>query len=164
MGYLLHMWLEMCLLRTGPQRLPASPYLLSIAMVFYLLVGIAVSLPGVDWRAAIGLAIVDTAVMVLLTLLFLRVAGKQARVSQTLAALAGTGALLGLIAVPLVLAVQQQPAPPLANLLWLVLMVWSLAVRAHILRHALSAPFGVGLILSATYVVVVLWLIRWWLP
>ncbi len=161
---LLRTWLEMCWLRATPQQVPASSYLLGLALGFYLLVDLLVALPGASWSEAVGLTLLDLGVLAGLTMLLLRVTGKQARFNQTLSALSGTGALLGIVAVPLVLAVQQEPAPPLVGLLWLVVMFWSLAVRAHILRHALSVPFGVGLVLSAAYAVTVLWLVQWLFP
>ena len=161
---LVRTWLEMCWLRATPRQVPASPYLLWLALGFYLLVDLLTALPGAGWRSALGLTLVDLALLVGFTALLLRLSGKQARLNQTLSALAGTGALLGLVALPLVLAVQQDPAPPLAGLLWLVVLFWSLAVRAHILRHALSVPFGVGLVISAVYAVILLWLVQWLFP
>lgn len=164
MRALLQIWLDICLLRATPQQVPASPYLLALAFGLYLLMDMLVALPGASWPTALALTLVDSAVLVLLTLLLLQVTGKRARLNQTLSAMAGTGALLGLLAVPLVITVQQQPTPPMAALLWLGLLFWNLAVRAHILRHALAAPFGVGLALSALYALVVLSLIKLWFP
>jgi hypothetical protein len=72
-------------------------------------------------------------------------------------------ALLGLLALPLVLTAPE-PVPAWAGLSWLVLLFWSLAVRGHILRHALEITFGMGLLVSAGYALVLIWLVRWWLP
>jgi hypothetical protein len=163
MGYLLRTWLDMCRLRAAPQQVPASPWLLGLALVCYSLVGIAVALPGSGWSMALLLTVLDLAVLAGLTGLVLSVTGKLARLNQTLSALAGTGALLGLLAVPLVLTAPE-PVPAWAGLLWLVILFWSLAVRGHILRHALDIPFGMGLLLSAGYALVLIWLVRWWLP
>jgi hypothetical protein len=163
MEYLLRTWLDMCRLRAAPQQLPASPWLLGLALLFYSLVGIAVALPGSGWSMALLLTVLDLVVMAALTALVLRVMGKPARFNQTLSALAGTGALLGLLAVPLVL-LAPDPVPAWAGLLWLMILFWSLAVRGHILRHALEIPFGMGLLLSAGYALVLIWLVRWWFP
>jgi formate-dependent nitrite reductase membrane component NrfD len=156
-------WLDLCRLRAAPQQLPASTALLALALVNYCLVGIAVALPGSGWSMALLLTLLDLAVMAGLTTLVLWVTGKPARLNQTLSALAGTGALLGLLALPLVLTAPE-PVPAWAGLSWLVLLFWSLAVRGHILRHALEITFGMGLLVSAGYALVLIWLVRWWLP
>jgi hypothetical protein len=163
MGYLLRAWLDMCWLRATPQQVPASPWLLGLALAFYGLVGIVVALPGAGWSKALLLTVLDLAVLVGLTALVLRVTDKRPRFNQTLSALAGSGALLGLLVLPLVLAVSD-PVPAWAGLLWLLVLFWSLAVRGHILRHALEIPFGMGLLLSAGYALVLIWLVRWWFP
>lgn len=163
MAYLLRAWFEMCRLRVAPQQLPASTGLLGLALALYVLVGIAVALPGSGWSMALLLSVLDLGVMAALTALVLWLWGKPARFNQTLSALAGTGALLGLLALPLVL-MALDPVPAWAGLLWLALLFWNLAVRGHILRHALEIPFGMGLLLSAGYALVLIWLVRWWLP
>lgn len=163
MGYLLRIWLDMCRLRATPQQVPASSVLLALALGFYVLVGIVVALPGSGWSMAMLLTLLDLVVLAGITALVLRLTGKAARFNQTLSALAGTGALLGLLAVPLVL-VAPDPVPAWAGLAWLAILFWSLAVRGHILRHALEIPFGMGLLLSAGYALVLIWLVRWWLP
>jgi hypothetical protein len=37
-------------------------------------------------------------------------------------------------------------------LLWLLLMIWSLTITGHILRHALSVSFGIGVLCALGYV------------
>ena len=166
MGYLLRAWFEMCRLRAVPQQVPASSGLLGLALVFYVLVSVLVALPGSGWTMAWWLTLLDLAVLAGVTALVLRLTGKGPRFNQTLSALAGTGALLGLLALPLVLTAPEpaDPVPAWAGLLWLVILFWSLAVRGHILRHALEIPFGMGILLSAGYSLVLIWLVRWWFP
>ena len=163
MGYGLRTWLDMCRLRAAPQQAPASSSLLGVALVFYVLVSIAVALPGSGWSLALWLTLLDLAVLAGLTALVLWMAGKPARFNQTLSALAGTGALLGLLALPLVL-MAPDPVPAWFGLLWLAILFWSLVVRGHILRHALEIPLGMGVLLSAGYALVLIWLVRWWFP
>ena len=54
--------------------------------------------------------------------------------------------LWGLLAVPLVLA-------------WLLMLVWSIAVQAHIFRHALSTAYGSGLLLAGLHTVLIVTLV-----
>jgi len=88
----------------------------------------------------------------------LAVAGKTVRLVQTLTALAGTGALLGLIGLPLIqqaAQAHQVEAGPSAGMVlaWLALLAWSIAVKAHILRHALSMRYGSGLLLAGVHTI-----------
>jgi fumarate reductase subunit D len=77
------------------------------------------------------------------------------RISQTLTALAGTGFLLGLFALAptwwwtVARAAGEDVSIP--TLLLLSLIVWSLLVMAHILRHALSAPLPIGLVAAVAF-------------
>ena len=91
-------------------------------------------------------------------------AGHRERFQQTLTAMAGCGVLLGLAAMPLLAVAQQEPIPAFVGLLWLALLFWSLAINAHILRHALSVPFGIGLVLSTLYAITVFMLVQWLFP
>ena len=82
--------------------------------------------------------------------LLLYLLNKAARINQTLAAMAGAGSLLGLVAFPLVLMQGPENAdgavPVALSLVWVALLVWNLVVSAHILRHALSARLPLALL------------------
>jgi hypothetical protein len=99
----------------------------------------------------------------------LQFAGRPARLVQTLTALAGTGALLGLMGLPLALqaARAHQANGELAAgtvLAWLALLAWSIAVQAHIFRHALSTRYGVGLLVAALHIVLAINLLNMIFP
>ena len=38
-------------------------------------------------------------------------------------------------------------------LAWLALLAWSIAVQAHIFRHALSTRYGIGLLLAGAHTI-----------
>ena len=70
------------------------------------------------------------------------VMGYAARIFQTLTALLGTGVIISLLAIPVLLAISY--VPQLAGyfgLIMLLLIIWSLVIMAHVLRHALSVGF-----------------------
>jgi len=70
------------------------------------------------------------------------------RLPQTLTALAGTGFIFGLLSLLILSRVDPgKPQPDLA-LFYLALFGWSLAVDAHIYRHALSVKMGIGVLLA----------------
>jgi hypothetical protein len=161
-------WLQQCLLRRAPQDDPFSYTALATALLFYLVMDVLQAAVGLSWPVASGLAAIDTTVMVLFVWLVLAVVGRSPRVVQTLTALAGTSSLLGVLALPLVHLAAGSPggADPTAALVlgWLVLLAWSVTVQAHIFRHALSVPFGLGLVVAGLHVVAAISLVEWLYP
>jgi hypothetical protein len=107
---------------------------------------------------AFRLALVDIGMLTVFVAALLYLQSKTGRINQTLSALAGSGSLMGLFALPLVLLVNQgQPAdqvPALLAALWLSLLIWNLFVMAHIMRHALSSSFSIGLGAAVLYALV----------
>ena len=152
---LIRAWFDICLLRRAPQELPASSYLLGLSLCCYGLVSVLVSSQSYPFGQALLLAAVDLGMLVLFVWSLLYLQRKTARINQTLSALAGTGSLMGIIALPLLLAIgpgtvaEPVPAPLLS--LWLLLLLWNLFVMAHIIRHALSSSFAIGFGISLLY-------------
>jgi hypothetical protein len=72
----------------------------------------------------------------------------SARLPQTLSALAGTGLVFGLLSVLLILQSDPASISPSLALVWLGVFLWSLAVDAHIYRHALSIKLNLGLLVA----------------
>ena len=151
-------WVEQLLLRRAPQDDAFSRAALTASLCAYLAVDVLQALGGSAWRVAWAMTFADTLVMVLFAWAVLLLAGKSQRLVQTLTALAGTGTLLGLPGVPLVwqAAHSQQTGGPSAAIVsgWLVLLVWTVAVEAHIFRHALSTRYGFGLMISGLHAVI----------
>lgn len=160
MSQLLTIWLDICLLRKGPQDLPASRVLLTLTVITYGLVSFLLSLPGYDVARALLMALTELMLLVAFAAALLFMTGKIARLNQTLTALTGTGTLLGLLALPLVTTLSpSQDAAQLSDvigLFWLVLFAWSLLVIAHIMRHALAIAFPVAIGVSVLYTLVAL--------
>jgi hypothetical protein len=160
---LLTIWLDICLLRAGPQDLPASRVLLGLTLSSYLLVSTLLSLPGYPAFTSLQIAAADLVLLVLFAASVLYLTGRAARLIQTLSALAGTGTLLGLLGLPLVHSLyraqdaEQVSLPVL--LFWLLLMVWNLVVVAHIIRHALSIILPIAVAIAVLYTLVAMQLI-----
>ena len=148
-------WLDLCLLRKGPQALPTSGFILGLSLGCYALVSWLVAAPSFGVMDAALLALADTGMLAVFVILLLYLQSKAARIHQTLSALAGSGCLMGLFALPLVLLVDPgQPAeqvPALLGGVWLSLLIWNLFVMAHIMRHALSSSFAIGLGAAVLY-------------
>ncbi len=137
-----------CRLQLRPQDLPASSILLILSLCLYTLVSMTLSLFHLSIKPAILSALLDTSLLILLTNSLLYIVHYSVRINQTLTALAGTNSVLGILSIPLLFWLEQLQLQPgdiaLPELLLLGLIMWNIAVYAHILRHALEVPFFVG--------------------
>ena len=91
------------------------------------------------------------------------------RFVQTLTALAGSGAIMTVIALPLVIwqsfvGVTDANAPTMPSWLLMIWMIWNVVVVGHILRHALSTVLPLGIGLAAVYAYITFQLMRIFLP
>ena len=119
--------------------------MLTLSLLAYTATSIALSVTTQSFGSAVLYGLADTLTLAVLTYTLLRVRRLPQRLTQTLSALAGTGVVIGLFALPLVLI--QNVAP----LLLLLITVWSLTVIGHILRHALKVSLPMGILASMGY-------------
>ena len=155
MGAFIRPFVHICLLRMGPQDLPSSPALLALVLFSHTLVGAFVSAVNLRFGQAIAAGVTDTALLCGLTIALLMLQKLRERTVQTLTALAGAGTVIGFLAWPVNLwlhnvHVAYEPSPAPVALL-LAMLGWSLVVSGHILRHALSAPYYLGLLVSIAF-------------
>ncbi|MEM9530337.1 MAG: hypothetical protein AAGA23_05425 [Pseudomonadota bacterium] len=146
----LNVLLDICLLRRGPDALPAVPLAALLVSIVYVALGMAleptqpppVYLP---WRPLFSLVASFVVVAGLLS-----IHQKSERLLQTWTAFAGCGSLVTLAAAPMLYSFayareHQREAEPLGVLLLFVLIFWSIVIDAHIFRSALSTRFSLGL-------------------
>lgn len=148
-------FLEICLLRRGPSGLPASHFLLWLSLAGYVLSSFALTTPSYPLFTALLASLTDGVVLLGLTLSVLAMQGLTGRLSQTLAALAGSGTLLNLTALPptvwWISAHNGRGDTGAPEVLILLLVIWSLAVMAHILREALSTRLMPALVVAGIF-------------
>ncbi len=158
MDALIRAFWRILLLRAGPQSLPAAPALLWLALLLHYGVGLLHALFSLPFGFAALYALVSTLTMMAVVHGLLLLFHRHVRYTQTLSALAGCEALLGLMLLPLsVLFVQSGGGGELQGLLAILsLMVigWNVAVAAHIFRHALSVSTGLGFLYSIAYLII----------
>jgi hypothetical protein len=151
MKTLLNNFVDLCLLRIGPQDLPVSNRLLGVVTVLNVLVGVVMI---VDVRAGLATALAESlfeaGLMFGALYIGLRMQYRVARFTQAATALMGSGLLLGLLALPLI-SWSRNPDAGEAGLLLLVLIVWSMVVMGHILRHTFEIVLGAGVGLAFIY-------------
>ncbi len=151
---LLKFFIDLCLLRAAPQDLPAATVLMALSAGAYLLTGVVVSMTSFDPAGAVVSNLLDLFALAMLVRIALAVRGKPQRFVQTYTALTGSGVMLGLLGWPLAYGLFAGPetAPkPVLALLFLVLILWNLAVIGHILRHALSVAYVWGVLIAVGY-------------
>ncbi len=155
---LIRAFVDICLLRRGPQDLPTSGFLLYLTLVTYTVSGFLQALGVYPVGTAAMASITDTALLALLTLSLLYMNGLGVRVPQTLSALAGTGTVVVILAmIPtywMYSAQARNSDHTMSSVLLLVLTVWYLMVMGHIIRSALSTRMFVGVVVAIMYALV----------
>lgn len=158
----IYFW-HMCLLKAGPQRLPATlPILALVCLIYFVVAAITVGVTrtGQDISGTLGvsfLGILMEGVIVWVLLAFKRVTG---RFIPTMSALLGTNAIILLILLPLNFIIfQTEPESALgifAEVVSLLCLGWWLAIAGFILHHAINITIiqGAALIFAMELVTV----------
>ncbi len=154
---LLNVFIKICLLRAGPQDVPAASVVMVLATGTYLCIGMLIALTSFTPVQALLWSALDTFLLAAVAQLGLRWRGHVRRFQQTFSALTGSGALLSLVSWPFMLMLLRLPSgdanAALPSLLVVLLMLWSVVVIAHILRHALSSSYAVGVLMALLYAI-----------
>lgn len=149
-------FIDICLLRKGPQDLPNSSVLLTLCLIFYTLLDVLLTVQTRPFTDALLVSLVDVGFLLLVTALILKQHRHIERLGQTMTALFGSGVILGILIFPLVYGgVQNQHESwiqQIVILLFLVMVIWNVAVLAHIVRHSISTSMGIGIIIAILYI------------
>jgi hypothetical protein len=151
-------FLELALFRRKPQDLPQSLLLLWVVLAAHALMGFAFFMQRIGAFEALLAGMCGTTLLALLTASLLALNGLRARIVRTLTALAGIDLVIGVVALPvsiwLHLGLDGGAVDGLASLLFLLLLAWNLGAAGHVLRHALSAPLAMGVVIALIFYVV----------
>ena len=149
-------------LLSAPQDLPFSQPLLMRVLALYLITGMLVLLPGSsDLFTAVVLMLLDLVMLIAFIKFCLYTRDCPNRFLQTLLACLGVGICFQLLALPLVLVMNTGNEASQANnavgaLFYLFLISWQVTVMAHILRHAMNMTMVLTLLLSISYLLLVI--------
>lgn len=153
---LLRPFTAICCFRKGPQDLPASPELLSLCLLGYGFSSFLLAVTSQEPDIAIATALIDTLLLALLCYVLLLLRRLPGRWLQATTALSGIGIIFSLAAVPMsfwLANIERDNALLLpVFLIVILLLVWNIAVMAHIMRHALSTSFTLGLLAALSFV------------
>ena len=148
-------FLDICLLRKGPQDLPKSTELLVLSLFMYTLIDVLLTVQSRPLVDALMVSFVDVGFLLLVTFLILKQHKHLERWYQTMTALFGTGVILGIFIFPLVFGGFQNQyeawLQQIIVLLFLIMVIWNVAVLAHIVRHAISTSAGIGVTIAILY-------------
>lgn len=152
---LLFTCLEVMWFRKGPQDMPGAVTWTVATVLLYMAVGIPLSLIGLPLHTALMQVVVDAGLLLGFCYLVLNWRGLNHRLPQTLTALAGTGIVFTVLALPAMVSLdtlqKEGGDVGIPSLLLLVLIVWNLVVIAQIMRQALEARLAVGVALALGY-------------
>jgi hypothetical protein len=157
MGQLIRLFMQIALLRRGPQDLPASTLLLALTVAGYFVVNFLVSMalppfPG-PWVAHLC---VDVVFMFVWYTLLLQLVRRPERFLQTTTAVYGFQAVLSPLLVASVWLTRRFPQDSVwqfpITLVSLALLIWIIAANSHIVKAALewSMPPSVALVILQT--------------
>lgn len=162
---------KIALFRSGPQDLPDSKPLLLLALALYAVTDGLIFASSELGRQAMGIeslspgappmsvrmvlaTVADIAlvsVCFVVTLFYFNFAG---RIRQTLTAAFGSIALLQILTWPaflLLFSDGMEAAWPVVFIVLVLVLLWSVAIYAHIVAQAISRSFGVGVALATLY-------------
>ncbi len=173
---LIRLFLDIALHRKGPQDVPAAGGVLGLTLGAYLAIGAVALWPSAGGAGAVvGQLAADLALLVLVFSGLLAVTGRAGRTTQTLTALLGTGALLSAVALPFIWAASRMftdGAPTegmeqialLSTMILFMLLLASLLVTGHIVRHALDWTYAAGVLTAVLYFAASVAVSRWLFP
>ena len=148
-------FVDIALHRRGPEDLPASQFLLGLALIVYAVVGAFTLMVIPATQLDVVLIAVELVADLGLVFLLLQFFQKASRFLQTAIALVGTGAMLSLIQIPLLHWDEVLQAPPTElttpRLLILALFIWNLDIGGYIVSKALGKPYIVGVSIVVVY-------------
>lgn len=164
MQALIRFYFELCLLRRTPQQLPASTALFWTVLAADLAAGLVVGLAaGLPFGASLFEGLLEMGIMLGALYGGLYFTRHPGRFIQAASALLGTGALIGLAAlIPLSLnptGSQETDAAALGALLLLALMIWSIVVTGHILRHTFTISLAQGAAIGVAFQILTIFLL-----
>ena len=147
---------DLCHLRRGPDEMPYSPALFGLLIGASVLIDVATGSFLGGANDVLPRSLVSTGLVLALCWIALRIRRLGNRYVQTASALVACSIVFSLLILPLAWLAGPPPAAPealspLQTLLWwamLAIIIWNLAVNAHVVRRALDAPFALGFALA----------------
>ncbi len=154
MSQLLQQFVWIAFLQGRPQDMPALRSALGVALVLNLLTYLLAITSDYSFFKGLQIALLDIAISGLCLYLAVTAVNKSARFLQAYTAFLGGTAVLNAVAIP-VLWLNSETV----GLLDIALIIWALAIIAHVLRHTLEVETWVSVLMAFAFYLVVLQLL-----
>jgi len=151
---LLKQYFDIAFLMGKPQDLPAGQNQLYVAILLNFLTYVLALVSHVGFGKAAMHAALDISITSLCLYLALMFTSQLPRLQQALGAICGAGAILNFAGIPMLQLTQtpvgQEPST-IAVLTHFVLLVWSLSLVGHVLRHTFNIRMSTSIIAAVVY-------------
>ena len=163
MGALLKAFWDICLLRTGPQRLPTATGLMYLLLLVHFVAGLASyaihnQLAEPENRVGVQVLLLGAGINSLFMFSYiytlLTIKRLSNRLPQTVSALAGCEIIIGVIFLCVLLIYSISGlSPNFFVTFYLAIYIWALAVTTYIIKEALSVGVLSALLLAIFYII-----------
>ena len=144
--------------RKRPQDLPVANELFWFSTVIYTVLSALISYTSQTFFISLISGLIEISILLFISFLFLYLRSVPKRWMQVTTALAGTGAIISIIILPLIYARVFIPVDATVQEIILtlifILWFWNLSVMSHILKNALSSSYVLAALGAFTYVAV----------
>lgn len=167
MADLLRQYFRIAFLMGRPQELPAGAAQMRIGIVLAFVTYVLALADSHGLGRAFAHVLLDLGATALALYAGLVASGHPGRFEQAFGGLCGASAFVNAAAVPIYLS--RTPAPdsppsPIDALAEFVLLVWSLSLLAHVLRHTFEIGIGTSIVVAFVFVLVLVSLMGVVLP
>ena len=140
---------DIALLRKGPQHIPRSIALLTLSIVLWLFAVLTqITLIGQFEEAQFGLEVFSALIAVTFYSTVVVGFSQAARLTQTITALLGCGALLALVFAVAYVLLELIGSPILLLLFVWAIVLWSIAIKGHIIATTINRHWYIGLAIA----------------
>ncbi len=155
MPLLLLTFIEIALLRKGPEDIPRSTLFLVVAAAFWLFVTLLNWMFIDDFTGFdIGVSIASVLLSLIAYGLFIAARGKQPRLVQSFTAILGATTCVSLVLLLLIIAFPLDTAPSAVTLALILLWFWTVQVEGHIISRTTDINLMSGVAIAAFVFVV----------
>lgn len=150
---LLNYFVDLCLLRAKPQDLPESNVIFGLSLAANVLVGLMLVPEQFSGLRGLAQSLAEALLLLGVLRAALSVTGRGGRFLQSASAILGSSALLAVVTLPLLnwAGSSDTGVAEFAGLFLLGMIVWSLLVLGHILRHSFDLSLGRGVLFGVIY-------------
>ena len=145
----------MCLFLSSPERLPYNPYAFAVTVVAYFALGVAFVDAHFGYAMIAARIMLEIAMLAAIARAGLAMKNLLHRFPQTFSALVGINLIMSLVSIPLhrLYLADADPNSSLANVIFILFMVWNLAAISLIFKRAFEISIRLSAMISFSYFV-----------